>query len=65
MLMAQDELHATWSGYVQNLMSRCDALKGQLTAAGGALCVSDKITEAEFDELDDGYKDTPAACGQD
>jgi hypothetical protein len=63
-LTAQDELHATWSGYLQSLLGRCDALKGQLTAAGAALCVSDKVIEADFDKLDDGYTDTSAVGGQ-
>ncbi|WP_333766567.1 hypothetical protein [Streptomyces sp. IBSBF 2435] len=63
-LSAQAELHPTWSGYVSSLLTRCDALKGQLTAAGAALCVSDTATKADFDKLDDGYKDTPAVGGQ-
>lgn len=62
-LSAQDELYATWSGYVASLLGRCDALKGQLTAAGAALCMSDKAIKADFDKLDDGYKDTPAVGG--
>lgn len=63
-LSAQDEVHSTWSGYVSSLLDRCSALKGQLTDAGAALCVSDEVTKANFDRLDDGYKDTPAVGGQ-
>jgi hypothetical protein len=63
-LTAQDELHTTWSGYVQSLLNRCDALKTQLAAAGQTLCVTDKAMKADFDKLDDGYKDTPTVGGQ-
>ncbi|CAG6398573.1 hypothetical protein NMG29_06280 [Streptomyces cocklensis] len=63
-LQAQGELHPTWSGYVSSLLTRCAALKEQLTAAGATLCISDEAVRAEFDKLDDGYKDTPAVGGQ-
>lgn len=64
MLNAQDEVHSSWSGYVSSLLDRCTALKSQLTAAGATLCISDEAIKADFDKLDDGYKDTPAVGGQ-
>lgn len=63
-LSAQGELHSAWSGYVSSLLARCAALQQQLDPAGATLCVSDGVVEAEFDELDDGYKDTPAVGGR-
>ncbi|UWE07715.1 hypothetical protein [Actinacidiphila bryophytorum] len=63
-LTAQGQLHPSWSGYVNSLLTRCGALQKQLEAAGATLCVSDEVVKAEFDKLDDPYKDTPAVGGQ-
>ncbi|MFG1807854.1 hypothetical protein [Streptomyces sp. NPDC049040] len=63
-LTAQAELHPTWGGYVNSLLTRCGALQKQLEAAGATLHASDEVVRAEFDTLDDGYNDTPAVGGQ-
>jgi hypothetical protein len=63
-LAAQDQLHATWSGYLTSLQGKCAALEGKLYAAGATLRISDIAVKPNFADLDTQFKDTPAVGGR-
>jgi hypothetical protein len=63
-LAAQDELHATWSGYLTSLQGKCAALESKLFAAGATLRISDIAVKPNFPALDTQFTDTPAVGGQ-
>lgn len=63
-LAAQDQLHATWSGYLTSLQGKCAALQEKLYAAGVTLRISDIAVQPNFADLDKQFKDTPAVGGQ-
>ncbi|WP_344595150.1 hypothetical protein [Streptomyces violaceusniger] len=63
-IAAQREVYTSWKRYLDDVSSRCDAIKGRLEKAGEDHYKNDKAVEGAFDELEKRYKDTPQVGGQ-
>jgi hypothetical protein len=62
---AQLEVYRSWKRYLEDVSGRCGALRTQLEKAGDDHDMNDADVKKAFDDLDDRYKDTPAAGGRD